>query len=81
VTNTVNGQFAFSPKKTKISVGTKVTWTNVSDAPHTVTGKGSWKFNKTLNMKASISYTFKKAGTYKYYCTYHPYMVGTIVVK
>lgn len=79
---TVKGTFAFSPKKTTIAIGTKVTWKNMTSAPHTVTSNTrSWKFNKSVNTGATVSYTFRKAGTYKYHCTFHPYMVGTIVVK
>jgi plastocyanin len=29
----------------------------------------------------SYSFTFKKAGTYTYHCTPHPYMKGTVVVE
>jgi plastocyanin len=77
-----NGQYAFSPKTLSIKAGTQVTWKNTSDAPHTVTGKGSWSsFNKQLPAGKSVSFTFKKAGTYKYYCAIHPYMVATIKVK
>lgn len=73
--------FAFNPKTTTIRAGTKVTWVNDSQAPHTVTSRvKSWKFNKQLN-KAKVSYTFKKPGTYLYRCTIHPGMVGKIVVK
>jgi plastocyanin len=40
----------------------------------------SWKFNKKLNTK-SVSFTFKKSGTYRYHCIYHAGMIGKIVVK
>jgi plastocyanin len=78
---TVNGQFGFSPSKLTVRVGTKVVWKNVSDAPHTVTGKGAWTVNKNLPQGATVSFTFKKVGTYHYYCVIHPYMTATIVVK
>lgn len=78
---TVNGTFAFSPKKVTIKVGTKVVWTNPSAAPHTVTGKGHWKLNKQLPQGGKVTVVFKKVGTYHYYCAIHPFMLGTIVVK
>jgi plastocyanin len=81
LTKEVSGQYAFAPKKLTIKVGTRVTWKNVSDAPHTVTGKGAWKVNKQLLQGKSVSFVFKKAGTYHYYCMLHPYMTATIVVK
>jgi plastocyanin len=73
--------FTFSPASTTVKVGTKVTWVNHSQAEHTITSKvKSWKFNKTLN-RSSLSFTFKKAGTYRYHCIFHPGMVGKIIVK
>ena len=71
----------FNPTSTTIKVGTRVTWVNRSDAPHTVTSttKGR-RFNKSLASR-QISFTFRKAGTYVYHCTIHPGMHGTIVVK
>jgi len=81
VTTEANGQYLFSPKKIVITAGTKVTWTNKSDAPHTVTGTGSWKVNRSLSQGKSTSIVFSKAGTYKYFCAIHPYMKASIIVK
>jgi plastocyanin len=81
LTKEVSGQYAFVAKKLTVTVGTTVTWKNVSDAPHTVTGKGSWKANMNLPQGKSVSFVFKKPGTYHYYCAFHPYMKATIVVK
>jgi len=77
-----NGQYTFAPHTITVKAGTTVVWKNTSDAPHTVTGKGAWSsFNKSLNQGTSVSFTFKKVGTYHYFCTLHPYMVATVVVK
>jgi plastocyanin len=81
LTKEVNGAYAFVAKKLTIKVGTKVTWKNVSDAPHTITGKGTWKVNLQVVQGKSVSVVFKKPGTYHYYCVLHPYMQATIVVK
>ena len=81
VATEANNAYLFSPKKITVKVGTKVTWNNVSDAEHTVTSKSfGWAFDKTFASGKSISFVFKKAGTYKYFCSIHPYMHGTIVV-
>jgi plastocyanin/mono/diheme cytochrome c family protein len=78
----------------KVKAGTTVTWTNVSSAPHTVTsGQGSpdGKFDSRGNNNSLLlpnnagnssvySFTFKTPGTYYYYCTLHPSMIGEIVV-
>jgi len=61
-------------------------WTNNDSAPHTVTAtsvpNGETKFNSgNLNSGATFTYTFKVPGTYRYQCTYHYWMQGTIVVE
>jgi len=59
------------PKITSISAGTKVTWKAVSGS-HTVTAyKGAWSKNTSLPQGSSTSFTFSKAGTYKFYCKIH----------
>lgn len=85
VTTEKNNKYLFSPKSITVSVGTKVVWKNVSDAVHNVVGTaGSAKFkayNAKLLAGKSVSFTFTKAGTYKYYCSIHPYMKGTVTVR
>ena len=34
-----------------------------------------------LDTDDKFSFTFSKAGTYKYFCSIHSYMSGTIIVK
>ena len=67
----------------KVKVGTKVTWTNEDTDAHTVTSLNSVGplSSQALNTGQSYTYTFTKPGTYKYFCSIHPHMVGTIVVK
>lgn len=76
-----NGQYAFQPATLTISKGTKVTWTNESDAPHTVTSNTN-AFNTPSNLQENqtFSMTFTTAGTYAYHCNIHTYMKGTITV-
>lgn len=77
-----SGRYGFSPASLTIHVGTKVIWVNKSDAPHTVTGTTGWTFSsKTFSQGQRVSFVFKKAGTYHYMCTIHPYMKATIIVK
>jgi plastocyanin len=76
-----SGQYTFAPKSVKVKVGTQVRWKNTSDAAHTVTATSkNWSLNKQLGTGKTVALTFKKPGTYKYYCSIHPYMKGTIVV-
>ncbi|MGB8012622.1 MAG: cupredoxin family copper-binding protein [Terriglobales bacterium] len=73
--------FSFGPQTLTVAVGTKVTWTNRDDIPHTaVSTEGVFK-SKVMDTDEKFSYTFTKAGTYPYYCTIHPKMTGKVVVQ
>jgi plastocyanin len=74
------GSFSFSPSAMTIKVGTTVTWTNKSSAPHTVTSD-TGAFNGSLGESgATFKFTFTRAGTFSYHCSIHPYMKATITV-
>lgn len=78
----INNQYAFAPAKIVVQPGTKVTWINNSDAPHTVTGTRGWSYSsKMFTQTHKVSATFKKAGTFHYICSIHPYMKGVVVVR
>jgi plastocyanin len=82
---------AFNPNPVKVSVGSKVTWTNKDSQPHTVTSgsngtpdnkfNSSPNFNPLLNPGQTFSHTFTQAGNYPYFCMLHPNMVGTVIVS
>ena len=75
------GKYHFSPTTTFVNVGGKVTWTNGSDAPHTVTSdSGSELASASLGAGKTFSHTFAATGTFPYHCTIHTYMVGKVVV-
>ena len=81
-----SGSFAFSPATLTISVGTTVTWTNTTGAPHTVTSDDGKSFDSGINTPigaqgGTFSFTFTKAGTFAYHCQFHTFMMGTIIVK
>jgi amicyanin len=78
---TIQG-FAFAPAALTVKAGTTVTWTNQDADAHTVTSVGDTGplGSAALNTGQSYSYTFTKAGTYKYLCTIHPFMTATVVV-
>jgi plastocyanin len=75
--------FTFSPAQITVTPGTKVTWENRDDIPHTVTDAGSPRTFKSppLDTGDSYSYVFSAPGTYHYFCSIHPHMQGTVVVK
>lgn len=72
--------YAFVPGATTVPVGATVTWTDMSDAPHTVTGDSGAFGSGTLAEDQTFRFTFTKAGTYNYHCSIHPYMRGAITV-
>ena len=72
--------FTFNPPQVKVKAGTKVTWTNRDDIPHTVTDPPAFR-SKALDSEQSFSFTFTTPGTYTYFCSLHPHMTGTIVVE
>lgn len=72
--------FAFGPVTLTVPVGATVTWTNEDEEPHTVFSTDNTFKSHALDTDEKFSFTFKKAGTYKYFCSVHPKMVGTIVV-
>src|SRR5215470_12060551 len=58
------GTYSFSPTSMSVKVGTTVTWTNNSAAPHTVTSdSGPASFNGNVDTGGTFSFTFTKAGT------------------
>ena len=73
--------FAFGPAALTVKAGTTVTWTNQDTDPHTVTSQGPGPLSSpALSNGARYSYTFTTPGTYRYLCTIHPFMTGTVTV-
>lgn len=82
--NAVNiNNFAFSPATLTVRAGTRVTWTNHDEDPHTVTSSDNPHAfaSGALDTNGTFSFMFDKPGTYRYYCAIHPHMTGVIVVK
>jgi len=73
--------FSFGPQTVTVGVGTKVAWINQDDDPHKVVSTDDVFKSKVLDTGEKFSYTFTKAGNYPYFCSIHPKMTGTVVVK
>ncbi len=75
----------FTLEDLNIPRGTTVTWHNLDAAPHTSTSgvsptpSGVWD-SGIFNQGGSFSFTFEETGSFPYFCTVHPFMVGTITV-
>jgi plastocyanin len=75
--------FSFSPAQLSVAAGSTVTWENHDDMPHTIVNDATPREFRSapLDSGEHFSQTFLKPGTYKYFCSIHPHMTGTVVVK
>jgi plastocyanin len=75
--------FTFSPRQLTVPAGTRVTWVNREDVPHTATSTSKPRVfdSCTLDTDERFSRVFTTPGTYEYFCILHPKMTGQIVVK
>jgi plastocyanin len=72
--------FAFAPPELTVAAGTTVTWTNEDWAPHTATAEDGSFDSGRLDQGDSFEQTFDEPGTFAYHCSFHPGMVGSVVV-
>jgi plastocyanin len=72
---------AFSPKELTIAAGTTVTWTNHEDIHHMLIDRAGSFGSPLFGKGETFSNTFKKPGTYPYYCKVQAYITGTIIVE
>lgn len=63
-----------------VAVGGLVSWTNVGQAPHTVTASDGSFDSGIVEPGAGFEQRFEAAGTYAYLCELHPGMAGTVEV-
>ena len=88
-----NGNFDVSssgfylPLNLQISVGTTVTWVNEDSVPHNIQsldelGSVTDVFNSPpLNTGDRFEFTFEESGIYNYYCSFHPWRVGSVTIS
>lgn len=72
--------YAFVPAEITVPIGTKITWVNRDETPHTVTENDKKFHSAALDTEEQYSRTFDKPGTYQYYCTLHSQMRGKVIV-
>jgi plastocyanin len=74
--------FCFGPTILRVRAGETVTWVNEDAVPHTVLGaNGAWGGYDTVRRNGGqVAYRFVGSGVYPYVCTYHPGMIGAVVV-
>jgi len=73
--------YCFTPTILRIRPGQTVTWINRDSFSHTVMGaNAAWgSFGELLGGRR-VTYRFVRAGVYPYVCTFHPGMVGAVIV-
>lgn len=81
-----DGQIYYDPEILDITVGTTVAWDNVDATVHTVTSgiapETDGIFDSGMMSAGDVfEFTFTDTGTYDYFCTFHPWMIGTVNVE
>jgi len=73
--------FAYAPDTVTIRPGQSVRFVEDDETPHTVTASDSSFDSGNLDKGKSWTHVFPKEGTFAYFCAYHTYMKGKVVVK
>jgi plastocyanin len=74
-------EFMFTPTSITVTAGTTVHWKNLDAEPHTVRGVDTNFRSDPLDQNDGFAFKFDQPGTYRYVCSIHPQMLGTIVVR
>ena len=70
--------YTYKPAEVTVAKGTTVKFTNRDSTPHTATSNESGVFESgTIEPGKSGKITLDEAGTFAYYCVFHPFMKGT----
>jgi plastocyanin len=73
--------FCFLPTILRVRPGEAVTFDNRDGFSHVVLGANAvWGSFSQVRSRHSVTFRFVRTGVYPYVCTYHPGMVGAIVV-
>ena len=71
---------SYQPPSITVAAGSRVTWDNIDDRPHTVTDRNRSFDSGVFDTGGTWSNSFNTPGTFNYFCTLHPDMTGTVVV-
>ena len=72
----------YSPQTVRVVLGVNasVTWVSHSIAYDTVTSRDGSFGSGVIAPGGTFTHTFTEPGVYDYYCQYHPWMTGTVIV-
>ena len=79
-TSVTISKFAFAPKEITVAPGTRITWINKDETPHTISTTDKSFMSKAMDTDDKYEYTFVKEGDFSYFCTLHPFMTGIVHV-
>ncbi len=77
----------YLPLNLEITANTKVTWVNDDSVPHNIQSQDEvgnvidWFNSPPLNTGDRFEFNFEENGVYNYYCSFHPWRVGSITVN
>ncbi len=73
--------YAFKPPTITVRAGTRVTFTNHDRTAHTATSTAPAFDTGSVAPGASRTLVLDRPGSYTYYCQFHAFMRGAVVVK
>ena len=70
----------------EVARGETITFRNADEVPHTVTEQTASESDRTfdsgeLGANGTFSVSFDEPGNYAFFCKYHQFMMGTVIVK
>jgi amicyanin len=71
---------SFKLEEITIKKGQTVTWVNKESLDHNVNSNDGTFSSGILSRNEKYSFTFNNIGSYEYYCSIHPMMVGKVIV-
>ena len=71
----------FAPGSVTVPAGTEVVWTNIDGIPHTSTARDGLWDSGNMEVNGTFGFTATEPGSYSYFCSIHPSMVGDIIVE
>ena len=81
-----DGQIYYDPETLDVAIGTTVEWNNADVTVHTVTSGKAPETDgifdsEMMSTGDTFEFTFTDVGTFDYFCTFHPWMVGIVNVE
>jgi len=76
----VSWQYSPQTLTVVLGVNSTVTWESRSIAFDTVTARGGAFDSGAISPGGTFTFSFAIPGEYEYYCVYHPWMTGTVIV-